>query len=504
MHSRSLTFALTMFAASAGALAQGSDLNDGVRRLISSHKWGEAKVGVSLVDVTSGTTLASVRGDEPFVPASNMKLLTSGAALMILGPDFVFKTKLVLKDGVLVVKGDGDPSLADPELLEKMEPRLTVADMLSALTTATTQAGVTKLDALIVDDRVFDRVLVHPRWPADQLSRPYCAQVSGINFHANVLHVFPGPNPSGPGHPAVYSLQPPAPWLTVEVRSRTVAEGNNSAWISRDEKGKTFTLRGDIRHKALSPIEVTYHEPASFVANLLATELGKAGVDIPSSNVRIAKEGADPDADVALGEGRVIAVVSTPIDEVLRRCNTDSMNLYAEALMKRMGHAVTHEPGSWTNGSTVLRMILTEKVGPGAAASTIISDGSGMSRDNAVCPSTFTRWLSSMASDPKLADIYADSLAEVGTGTLRKRFRDAKLRNHLQAKSGYISGVRTLSGYLTDAASGRKVAFSVMVNNIKVDSAHTAALELHEEVVQLADKWLTQRAGNPLPLKSGG
>jgi hypothetical protein len=48
------------------------------------------------------------------------------------------------------------------------------------------------------------------------------------------------------------------------------------------------------------------------------------------------------------------------------------------------------------------------------------------------------------------------------------------------------------------------VAFSVMVNNIKVDSAHTAALELHEEVVQLADKWLTQRAGNPLPLKSGG
>ncbi len=117
MHCRSLTVALTMLVAATTAMGQAGDLTDGVRRLISSHKWGEAKVGVSVVDVTSGTTLASVRGDEPFVPASNMKLLTSGAALMILGPDFVFKTKLVLKDGVLVVKGDGDPSLADPELL---------------------------------------------------------------------------------------------------------------------------------------------------------------------------------------------------------------------------------------------------------------------------------------------------------------------------------------------------------------------------------------------------
>jgi D-alanyl-D-alanine carboxypeptidase len=126
-----------------------------------------------------------------------------------------------------------------------------------------------------------------------------------------------------------------------------------------------------------------------------------------------------------------------------------------------------------------------------------------MSRENGVCPATFTRWLAAISADKKIAATFADSLAEVGTGTLRKRFRDSKLRNHLQAKSGYINGVRTLSGYITNEETHRQIAFSVMVNNIKSDVAHGSALELHEEVVQMADKWLSQRAAAERP-RSGG
>jgi len=503
MSTRTLLPALTLLAATSAAFAQAGELTDDVRRLLVSHKWADAKVGVSIVDVKSGLQLANVKADEAFTPASNMKLLTSGAALMVLGPDFVFKTKLIVKGNTLVIKGDGDPSLADPEILEKMDPKLTVTDMLSTLAGAVSKAGITKLDRIIVDDRVFERTLVHPGWPADQLSRGYCAEVCGINFHANVLHVFPAPSLSGPGNPATYSLQPPAPWIDVEVKSRTVSEGNNSAWLTRDDSGNHFTLRGDVRHKSLSPIEVTYHDPATFTGNLIATELQKANIDVPLANVRLAKTGVDTEADDVNANGRVVAVISTPIEEVLKRCNTDSANLYAECMMKRMGYAVTHEPGSWNNGPTVLRMMLTEKLGPAAAASTIISDGSGMSRDNGVCPTTYTKWLAAIASDKRIASTYLNSLAEVGTGTLKKRFRDAKLRNHLQAKSGYITGVRTLSGYLTNAETGRQVTFSVMVNNIKADTAHVSALEFHEEVVQLADKWLTQRVAAEHP-KSGG
>jgi D-alanyl-D-alanine carboxypeptidase/D-alanyl-D-alanine-endopeptidase (penicillin-binding protein 4) len=285
----------------------------------------------------------------------------------------------------------------------------------------------------------------------------------------------------------------------MEVRSRTVREGNNSAWLTRDDGDNKFTLRGDVRHQSLSPIEVTYHNPATFVGRLFANELPKHNIAAKLASVRLAEDHDD------FSGATVVAVVSTPLPEVLKRCNTDSANLYAESLMKRMGHAVTNDPGSWTNGPTVLRMMLTEKVGPAAAASTVITDGSGMSRENAVCPSTYTKWLSVIGADKRLSQTFTDSLAEVGTGTLRKRFQGAgnKPKNHLQAKSGYINGVRTLSGYLTNQDTSRQVTFSVMVNGIKSDVAHTSALELHEEVVRLADKWLTQRAAAERP-KIGG
>ncbi len=475
-------------ALSTRAWSQAGELTDDVRRLMNGLKWGEAKVGVSIYDIKTGVQLAAIRADEAFIPASNMKLLTSGAATLILGPDFAFKTQLVLDGTTLIIRGDGDPSLADPQVLEKMTPKLTTSDLLGTLAGAVVKVKPSAIDQIIVDDRVFDRQLVHPSWPTDQLSRGYCAQVAGVNFHANVVHVFPAPNPDGPGSPAVYSLQPAAPWIHVEVRSRTVKEGNNAAWLTRDPGENKFVLRGDVRHKSLAPIESTYHDPSMFVGRLLATSLTGAGINVPLKNVRLAKEGED------LTGGRVVAVVSTPLIEVLKRCNNDSANLYAECLLKRMGHAVTKEPGSWGNGATVLRMMMTEKIGPSAASSTIISDGSGMSRENAVAPLTFTRWLSAIASEKRVGPLFAESLAEVGTGTLRKRFAGAKLKNHLQAKSGYINGVRTLSGYITNPESGQQLAFSVMINNIKNDVAHTSALELHEAVVKLADKWLTQRA----------
>ena len=322
----------------------------------------------------------------------------------------------------------------------------------------------------------------------------------GINFHANVLHVFPGPNPDGPGTPAIYSMQPNAPWLSMDVRSRTVREGNNGVWLTREGDNK-FSLRGDVRHKSISPIEVTLHDPAVFMGRCLAAELAKVNIKASAASVRLANEGEET------GTGKVIAVVTTSIAEVLKRCNTDSENLYAESLIKRIGHAVTKEPGSWTNGATVLRMMLSEKVSPQAAASTIISDGSGMSRENAVCPATYTRWLAAIAADKKIARPFIDSLAEIGQGTLRKRFAGVKLKNRLQAKSGYINGVRTLSGYITNPETGRQLAFSVMVNGIKSDVAHTSALELHEEVVQLADKWLSQKLARERPASgaaSGG
>jgi D-alanyl-D-alanine carboxypeptidase/D-alanyl-D-alanine-endopeptidase (penicillin-binding protein 4) len=489
--------------AMAGA-ACGQDLQEAVRGLVASKKLGDAKVGICLMDAHSKSVLASVNAGETFIPASNMKLLTSGAAMMVLGPDFAFRTEFLLDGDRLVIRGAGDPSLGDPEVLRRSESKMTVDDVVRSLAGALPKANVNTIREIVVDDRVFDRQFVHPTWNPDNLHLAYSAQVAGINFHANVLNVFPRPNPSG-GTP-LFTTQPSAAWLRVDAsRAKTAAKGNNSVWLMREGDGSnSFVMRGEVAKASQQPISVTINDPPMWFGQLFATALGEAQVTITGAAgaAETAAAGLPPTAVRLAGEtealdgGRVLAVVSTPIDEVMRRCNVDSENLYAESLMKRMGHAVTHEPGSWNNGATVLRMMLTQELGPDAASTTTIADGSGLSRENRVSPSVLARWLTDIAGK-EWADQYVDSLAAPGRGTLERRFQGAKLTNEVRAKSGYIKGVRSLSGYVTDPTSGDRLVFVVLINNLPMggfEAAHNEARELHEDIVKLLDRTLTRRA----------
>jgi D-alanyl-D-alanine carboxypeptidase/D-alanyl-D-alanine-endopeptidase (penicillin-binding protein 4) len=497
-----LAAALALAASTSCALAQGGALNDEVARTIATHKFGGARVGISIIDMDTGAVLANLHGNDPFTPASNMKLLTSGAAVMVLGPDFSFKTEILRDGDRLIVKGDGDPALADPLILKESEPKLTVNDVLSALAGAVTKAGMTDVKEIIIDDRVFDREYVHPTWPTQNLDRPYSAEICGLNFHANVLAFFPGPSPQGPGTPPTFSMEPDADWVRVDVRARTVPDGKNSVSVSREDQDH-FVLRGDVRFQTQSPVEVTLHDPAQFFGRMFAQQLTTAGVHVAKINpgqdepaVRLAEPGEK-------FQGKAIAVVRTPIADVLHRCNSDSENLYAESLLKRMGHAVTKEPGSWNNGGSVLRMTITQHLGADAAAATTILDGSGLSRGNLVTPVTLTRWLSELATNAKTRDVFTNSLATPGVGTLRSRFRNAKLVNQVRGKSGFIDGVRCLSGYVI-SNTGHRVCYSVMVNDITNDDQTRDALELHEEVVKIADHWLTGHAMANAEPKGGG
>jgi D-alanyl-D-alanine carboxypeptidase/D-alanyl-D-alanine-endopeptidase (penicillin-binding protein 4) len=191
-------------------------------------------------------------------------------------------------------------------------------------------------------------------------------------------------------------------------------------------------------------------------------------------------------------------VVRTPIAAVLARCNGDSHNLYAECLCKAAGHAATSQPGSWSNGAAVVRMQLRERLGPEAAAAVLIADGSGMSRSNHVTPGVLARWLASFSTDPRCGPAFVESLPRAGQeGSLIHRFEHKPLVNEVRAKSGFVNGVRCLSGYVTHVASGRRVAFSILVNDIPAKVAASTVKEFHEEVVQAIDQWLTrQAAGN--------
>lgn len=490
----------------AQAIAVGQPLSDDVQRLVNKGRFGQALVGVSIVDVTTGDVLAAVNANKALTPASNQKLLTTGVALQVLRPEFEFRTELVLKDGKLIIRGSGDPALGDPEILKRSEPPMNVDSVLEAMARAAIRAGATDISEIIVDDRVFDREFIHPDWPERNFSQPHSAQVAGVNFRVNTLAVFPRPSPDGEGATPSMAMEPAAPWLHIENRARTVSRGQNTIGFSRKIGSNDFVLTGSVRYPSKAPIEATIDTPPLFFGQVLAQRLSDDGVTIGGDQIR---GGAAPTAvrlaatDEALSDGTVVAVIATPMAEVLQRCNSDSENLFAEALLKRMGHEVSRAPGSWSNGTAVVRMVLSEKVGPQIAAATVVADGSGISRNNAVSPGTVTRFLDVLASDSKLRHMYIASMAVPGTGTLKTRFGNANLKNSLHAKSGFINGVRTLSGYVVDEQSDRTVAFSVMINNITTGDQTTAAMTLHEDVVKLVDSYLSKRAESQQP-KYGG
>lgn len=492
-----------LLAAAMPAAAQRGSLQDDVRALIDRRKLGPSRIGLVLLDVQSRTVLAEIRPDEQFIPASNMKLLTSAAAMMVLGPDFSFRTELVLSDGRLVVRGDGDPALGDPEVLRLADAKITVDDVLRTLATNVSRAGVTSVDEVVVDDRVFDRVALHPSWNPENFHQPFSAQVAGVNFHANVLSVFVRPNPAGENSPPFFETQPAAAWMRIDAsKTRTNPKGNNTVWLVRQGTANDFEMRGEVARPSRAPVMVTVSNPSLWFGQLLATSLEKqsvrvgptagAGVAPTGSNLRPAAVRLAQDQE-QFGEGRVVAAVTTPIIDVLHRCNEDSENLYAEALLKRMGKKITGEPGSWTNGAAVLRMLLSQEVGPSAAASTMVSDGSGLSRDNRVTPATMAQWLATMATKP-WAKEFIDSLAQPGEGTLENRFRNAKLTGVVSAKSGYIRGVRSLSGYVQGKDGEGTLVFAIFLNDVPAGDAHNEARALHEDIVLLLDRTIARRA----------
>ena len=463
--------------------ALGQALNSQIEILLAHAQLGESRVGVYVQDADTGEVLAAIHDAEPFMPASNMKLLTTGAALVVLGSQYEFRTTLERAGDTLVLRGSGDPALADPDLLASMG--MGVEDILDGWVGAVRDSGPAPIEKVIVDARVFDREFVHPSWPKDQLNRWYAAEVAGLNFHTNVLSFYLARDE--PGQPPRVTIEPAAPWLTVYNRARTVDDGQNTVWVARPLTSNDMTIYGNLRQTLSEPILVAVHDPPAFTGRLLARRLESAGLGHPV--VRVAGPGDEPPA------GAQITAVRSTLKMIVRRCNVDSHNLYAEALLKTLGHEVTGRPGSFETGAAVLRMVLQDVLGDADTAPTIIADGSGLSRENRVSPRALGRWLAALANNHGVADVFLGSLPVAGKeGTLARRFRNEAPKARVLAKSGYIRGVSCLSGYLIDDETGRRLVFSVLVNDIPQRTVPISRVkELHEAIVRVADGWLAEQ-----------
>lgn len=480
-----LLLVLTLVACIPPALAEipRGDVPAKVRAAIQTSRLSGATVSCRIVEVDNGEALASIQPGLSLIPASNLKLLTSGAALLTLGRDFHFETRMVRSGDRLIIVGSGDPALADPELLTAMQ--MSVEAFIDLWIDDVVASGVKEFSELIVDDRIFDREFVHPTWEAGDLLYPYGAPVSGFNYFGNCLWFYAWPARQA-GQSPTFRIEPDvSSFLRFSNTASTSGDpkATNQIYVMRPLDSNDFSMRGTIRRAQAAPMKITVHDPPALYGQMFASRLRTRGIRIGAA--RTATE-ADPLPFVGEPIGRPIR---TPLSTVITRCNQDSDNLYAEALLKRVGHDVTDQPGSWTNGPAVVRLILSKHLGPSAATQLRMADGSGLSRENRITADLLASWLTLLGKHPQASDMFINSLAEAGeTGTLRKRFGGRNLAGQVRAKSGYISGVSCLSGYVISPA-GRTVAFSILVNDLKQGEV-SIAKALHEEIVSIIDQYL--------------
>jgi serine-type D-Ala-D-Ala carboxypeptidase/endopeptidase (penicillin-binding protein 4) len=478
-----LVLAMLVLAAST---ARG-DLAGDVRAVLSDRLLSRGEVGVQIMrlgrDASASTTVFESKGTVPRVPASNLKLVTTAAALEKLGADFQFKTTLAVRGSDIALIGDGDPTLGDAEMLKKVGWNVdtvfvTWAELLK-------KRGMKTVGDVYVDDSIFDEMFLHPNWPGEQEHKRYVAQVGGVNLNINCVDFYLLTR--GYGNTVDYRMDPQTQYIF--VGNTCVMGSNNAVWLSRKRGSNDIVLRGETNADSSVPVSVTIHDPSLYAATVLAETLTSHGIAMTGrvQRDRTIREALstkwDPQAASPAEPWKARAVHSTPISAVVNRANKDSINVYAEALCKRTGAAASGESGTWENGLSAVGAFL-ESLGVSKEEFNL-DDGCGLSKKNTISPNAIARVLERKFRDADW-EMFLNSLAVAGVdGTFEHRFRASDLRGRVYGKSGYVNGVSSCSGYLK-AKDGQWYAFSIIMNALP-DGAVGGAKQLQERIIKAID-----------------
>lgn len=479
--------------------------------MLSRSTLDAGSVGYAVVDNDTGAIVASRNPDLSFVPASNLKIFSTGAALEKLGPGFVFETKLLHSAAEgrsrLTLVGAGDPALFDIEAIASDGSHGNWSSVAAAIDAWASQLRVRNallVDELLIDARIFDEEPIpsgDAKWRDNEHST-YAVGLWGLNLAANNARVTPGWNAKG--KPDLGVVEPPVPFRLSANGANCIVKGKSTFSIAAGREPGEIRFDGQLP-KGETVLKVPIRAPLTLGAEMFVREFARRGITIRSWRVAGASE------PVASGS-TVDPVLRTPIRTVLRGANTESLNLYAESLTKRLGAAVANAPGarigpgfvpgSWALGCKAITDAVDRRIGPGCSGPLCLRDGSGLSGSNRITASVAARWLASFARDPALGPTYFASFARPRMpGTLENRFKGAKLDGaSVYAKSGYIDGVSCLSG-LVVARDGRSYSFSILCNRLgEKGRTVTEAKQLQERIVEQLVEAVVRSAGTEISL----
>jgi D-alanyl-D-alanine carboxypeptidase/D-alanyl-D-alanine-endopeptidase (penicillin-binding protein 4) len=396
-----------------------------------------------------------------FVPASDVKLVVAAVASALLPPDYRFRTSAYAAGPVVggVVRGDlvlygrGDPTLSGRDFPSVFAAFDELADTLR-------RRGITRITGdLVADASYFDSVTVHPSWQSYDLNWWYAAPVTALAFNDNSVdfRVTPGP----PGQAPAITFQPDLGLVQFTNRAHTVsADSTRTLDFFRLPGTNVVWAEGDLPAGAEPDTEsFAIHDAPAYAAAAFRRSLESRGITV-GGRVRTT---FDSTAHAAARVGAPLAEhLSPPLPQVIRPILESSQNWFAEMLLKTLGRELRGE-GTWAAGLDVERRFLIDSL---RVDSTLfaLADGSGLSTWNLMAPRALVQLLLRMGEHPRAAAFLGALPVSGLTGTLQRRFGTTGLAGRVRAKTGSISHVNTLAGFL-ELADGRVWTFAIELNN---------------------------------------
>lgn len=425
-------------------------------------KAGACAVAVHVRAAEDGAEIASIGAERAQRPASNLKLVTTGAALVLLGPDWTFRT-LFASDapveggtlkGDLVVRAGGDP-LLDPaahgDVARMLEP---VVAQLAAL-------GIARVAGdLVLDEGRFLDPGAGPSWPAEnQRWDDFCALSGGFSANAGCLTA--RVVPAKAGQPARVEVRPLGHGMPTRIDVAT-GKARSKLDVRVSAVGGTVVVTGTVPADVESwECRFAAPDPVALFGGALRHALAARGISIAGA-VRRERSAPNPRA-------RLLAKLETPVLSVLEPINAHSNNAVADQLYFALGDAQFGR-GDREGGRLATSLALQRLGVPDDGFRQV--DGSGLSRDNHVSARQVTALLAGvLRRGGSAARALLDSMAAPrADGTLDDRL--AGLEGRVRAKTGFIGGTSALSGVIENDA-GRSVCFSILVEYPVTDGLNT-------------------------------
>lgn len=445
-------------------------LQESIESIISDKAFSEATIGIC-VRTGDGRTLADIDSDNMIMPASNMKLISTGAALHRLGPDHQYVTKVgydgkivsgVLQ-GDLYIIGGGDPTTGSKDSIAAP-----IEKLFGQWEKMIRNAGIRRIEGHIIGDgRYFDGMPEHPSWQWSDIGTYYGSGATGLMFYENAQS-FRASAGKSTGDPVnIAPTYPVAPWMEFRYSCTTGKAGTgDQLYMYASDLSPVAEIRGTFGvDRAAKRVDCTNKFPEYTLASYFADYLKGKGIssDGPADfRLCTGTKAASPETLTMLG-----STLSPTLKRIVFETNHTSNNLYAETLLKTLGKTVT---GSACYDSTYVALESVFKdLGVSTSRGISAADGSGLSRQNYVSPDFFCRFLTAMMSSPYFED-YIYTLPSPGSkGTLSGNMKNSaqEVRSRIKVKSGSMNGVRCYSGYVIPAegCKDETIIFSLMVNN---------------------------------------